>query len=67
MKKVIMFSAVLLCGTFLSFNWSEENGIVLSLSGDSAQAIVGRPATPRSYAGAARRTYRRCAAGVYRC
>ena len=32
-----------------------------------AQAIVGRPATPRSYAGAARRTVRRCAAGVYRC
>jgi hypothetical protein len=32
-----------------------------------AQAIVGRPATPRSVAGVARRTYRRCAVGVYRC
>ena len=32
-----------------------------------AQAIVGRPATPRSVAGVARRTTRRCAAGVYHC
>ena len=28
---------------------------------------VGRPGTPRSVAGVARRTYRRCATGVYRC
>jgi hypothetical protein len=33
----------------------------------SAHAVVGRPGTPRSVAGVARRTYRRCAAGVYRC
>jgi hypothetical protein len=33
----------------------------------TAEAIVGRPATPASYAGVARRTTRRCAAGVYRC
>jgi hypothetical protein len=33
----------------------------------SAHAIVGRPGTPRSVAGVARRTYRRCATGVYRC
>jgi hypothetical protein len=32
-----------------------------------AQAIVGRPATPRSVAGVARRTARRCATGVYHC
>jgi hypothetical protein len=32
-----------------------------------AQAIVGRPLTPVSYAGVARRTVRRCAAGVYYC
>jgi len=31
----------------------------------SAQAIVGRPLTPVSVAGVARRTARRCAAGVY--
>jgi len=33
----------------------------------SAQAIVGRPLTPISVAGVARRTARRCAAGVYYC
>ena len=33
----------------------------------SAQAIVGRPLTPVSVAGVARRTTRRCAAGVYDC
>ena len=33
----------------------------------SANAIVGRPLTPVSVAGVARRTARRCAAGVYYC
>lgn len=33
----------------------------------SAEAIVGRPLTPVSYAGVARRTVRRCAVGVYYC
>lgn len=33
----------------------------------SAHAIVGRPLTPVSVAGVARRTVRRCAAGVYYC
>ena len=33
----------------------------------SAQARVGRPLTPVSVAGVARRTARRCAAGVYYC
>jgi hypothetical protein len=33
----------------------------------TAEAIVGRPLTPMSYAGVARRTARRCAAGVYYC
>jgi len=32
-----------------------------------AEARVGRPLTPVSFAGAARRTARRCAAGVYYC
>ncbi len=32
-----------------------------------AQARVGRPATPVSVAGVARRSVRRCAAGVYYC
>jgi hypothetical protein len=33
----------------------------------SAHAIVGRPLTPVSVAGVARRTARRCAVGVYNC
>jgi hypothetical protein len=33
----------------------------------TAQAIVGRPMTPMSVAGVARRTARRCAVGVYNC
>ena len=47
-----------------------ELGERLSIPGihsftSAAEAIVGRPLTPVSYAGAARRTVRRCAAGVY--
>jgi hypothetical protein len=33
----------------------------------TAEAAVGRPLTPVSVAGTARRTTRRCAAGVYDC
>ena len=49
-----------------------EVGERLSLPGISsyvatAEARVGRPLTPVSVAGAARRTTRRCAAGVYHC
>jgi hypothetical protein len=33
----------------------------------TAEAKVGRPLTPVSVAGVARRTARRCAAGVYNC
>jgi hypothetical protein len=33
----------------------------------TAQAVVGRPLSPVSVAGVARRTTRRCAAGVYDC
>jgi hypothetical protein len=32
-----------------------------------AEAVVGRPLTPVSVAGVARRTTRRCAVGVYNC
>jgi len=49
-----------------------EVGERLSVPGASgyvatADARVGRPLTPVSVAGAARRTTRRCAAGVYNC
>ncbi len=41
---------------------SDSVGIVTA-----AEARVGRPLTPVSVAGVARRTTRRCAAGVYNC
>jgi hypothetical protein len=49
-----------------------EVGEKMSIPGVSgvvspAHAIIGRPGTPRSVAGVARRTYRRCARRVYRC
>jgi len=49
-----------------------ETGEQLSVPGvhsmvPEAEAIVGRPLTPVSYAGVARRTVRRCAVGVYYC
>ena len=33
----------------------------------TVEAIIGRPLTPVSVAGVARRTARRCAVGVYNC
>src|SRR5215831_13938051 len=47
------------CATLLSFSWSEQRGVSLSL--ESAQARVGRPLTPVSVAGVARRQNRRAA------
>ena len=49
-----------------------ELGERLSIPGvhgviSSAEAVVGRPLTPVSVAGAGRRTVRRCAVGVYNC
>jgi hypothetical protein len=58
--------------TLIVLFFSLELGEKLAIPGvpsviSSAQAIVGRPLTPMSYAGVARRTARRCAAGVYNC
>lgn len=49
-----------------------ELGARLSVPGvhrfvSEAEAVVGRPLTPVSVAGVARRTARRCAVGVYYC
>jgi|HubBroStandDraft_6_1064221.scaffolds.fasta_scaffold2319067_1 hypothetical protein len=54
---IVVAAAALLCGVPFSFDWSQEKGVSLSL--DSAQAVVGRPLTPGSVAGVARRTARR--------
>jgi hypothetical protein len=70
MKSISMIGATLigaamLCSVPISLHQSQDKGLSLSLS--SAQARVGRPLTPGSVAGVARRTARRhCAAGVCR-
>src|ERR1700704_2378371 len=50
------------CAALLSFGWSEQGGISLSI--ESAQARVGRPLTPVSVAGVARRQTRRAVYGA---
>ena len=64
------FGIVLLVGAIGLFGL--ELGKRLAVPGirsfvSSAEAVVGRPLTPVSVAGVARRTSRRCAAGVYYC
>ncbi len=56
-------SAALIVGLLWSgdVGQSDKSGFVTE-----AQAIIGRPLTPLSYAGVARRTVRRCV-GVYYC
>jgi hypothetical protein len=57
--KAAIAVSVLACATMFSFDWTEQKGV--SLSVDSAQARVGRPLTPVSVAGVARRQGRRAA------
>jgi hypothetical protein len=59
--KAAIAVSVFACAATLSFNWSEQQGA--SLSVESAQARVGRPATPVSVAGVARRQTRRAVYG----
>ena len=58
--------AIIICAFCLELGERFEIPGVHSLV-STAEAIVGRPLTPMSYAGVARRTARRCAAGVYYC
>ena len=58
--------AMLIYGICLEFGERFEIPGVPSIV-STAEAVVGRPLTPVSYAGVARRTSRRCAAGVYNC
>ncbi len=61
--KIAIATATFACTALLSFGWSEQRGVSLSI--ESAQARVGRPLTPVSVAGVARRQYRRGAYGAY--
>lgn len=55
-------TSVFTCAALLSFGWSQQGG--LSISIESAQARVGRPLTPVSVAGVARRHTRRAIYGT---
>jgi hypothetical protein len=59
--KIAIATTTFACTALLSFGWSEQRGVSLSI--ESAQARVGRPLTPVSVAGVARRQYRRGAYG----
>jgi hypothetical protein len=60
--KAAIAISVFACATMLTFDWTEQKGV--SLSVESAQARVGRPLTPVSVAGVARRQGRRAAIGA---
>jgi hypothetical protein len=67
MKKLAIVGMTLIggamfCAVPLSVHFSKET--VVSVALDTADARVGRPGTPASVAGVARRATRRCAAGV---
>ena len=59
--KIAIAATTLACATLFSVGWSEQRGVSLSI--ESAQARIGRPLTPMSAAGVARRHYRRGAYG----
>lgn len=61
MKRAFLATAVFTLGVLGSVAWSPTDG--LSLSVESAEARVGRPATPVSVAGVARRQTRRDVVG----
>jgi hypothetical protein len=56
-KQIGIAAAAAMCAASLSIGWSQQGGVSLLI--DSAQARVGRPLTPVSVAGVARRTARR--------
>src|SRR5262245_3989680 len=60
--KAAIAVSIFACAATLSFDWSQVNG--LSISVENAQARVGRPLTPVSVAGVARRQARRAAYGT---
>lgn len=63
-KHGLLMLALAVATVFVALAWDGgSTGQLMS----RAEAIIGRPLTPMSYAGVARRTVRRCAAGVYYC
>lgn len=70
MNTIKILGIVLFAGAFMTFG--SELGEQLSIPGSqhivpTVEARVGRPLTPVSVGGVARRSVRRCAVGVYNC
>jgi hypothetical protein len=61
-RRMMLAAAVMACGVMASVQWTAATGVTLSV--DTAQARVGRPLTPVSAAGVARRTTRRAVVGA---
>jgi hypothetical protein len=61
LKRAFLAAAVVAFGVAGSVDWTQSDGF--SFSVESAQARVGRPLTPVSVAGVARRTTRRAVVG----
>jgi hypothetical protein len=62
LKAIAVATSTIACAAVLSPGWTEQGGVALSV--ESAQARVGRPLTPMSVAGVARRTSRRAYYGA---
>jgi hypothetical protein len=62
LRKVTLAASAFAFAALFSIGWSHQSG--LSLSIEKAEARVGRPLTPMSAAGVARRHYRRAAIGT---
>ena len=62
LRKVTLAASTFAFAALFSFGWSDQSGV--SLSVEKAEARVGRPLTPMSVAGVARRQYRRAAIGT---
>jgi len=71
MAKTLKTLALIAVATAIGVAGLFWSGEITSMTGfglvTEAQAVIGRPLTPMSYAGVARRTVRRCAVGVYYC
>jgi hypothetical protein len=61
LAKIGIATATVACATLITVDWSAQQGV--SLSVEAAQARIGRPLTPVSVAGVARRQDRRAAYG----
>jgi hypothetical protein len=61
-KQTLLATATVAFGMLASINWLPDQG--LSVAIESAQARVGRPLTPVSVAGVARRQTRRAVVGT---